>query len=119
MQVLHFYELCGCKCSNCYYLSSIADCFLEHARIYIFNYDGDEKIYIASAYVMVRNLKQRIETVVPIYDPNLREEIRHLMDIIRDIVKASWLDAEMYNEHIRDEAAFATKAQIETYFYYK
>jgi polyphosphate kinase len=99
---------------------SIVDRFLEHARIYIFHNGGDEKIYIASADWMVRNLKHRIETAVPIYDTDLRAEIRHLMDIqLKDNVKARYLDADKYNKYVRDDAAFATRAQIEAYFYYR
>jgi polyphosphate kinase len=58
---------------------SIVDKYLEHARVFIFNNGGSEKIYISSADWMSRNLDSRSEVAVPIYDTDIRKQ---LMDII-------------------------------------
>ena len=68
---------------------SIVGRYLEHSRIYIFGCGEREKIYIASADFMTRNTLRRVEVGVPIYDPALKERIRHMFSImLRDNVKA-------------------------------
>jgi len=59
---------------------SIVDKYLEHSRVFIFNNNGQEKIFISSADWMSRNLDSRSEVAVPIYDENIRKQLK---DIIR------------------------------------
>lgn len=54
---------------------SIIDRFLEHARLYCFNNDGDPLYFISSADWMVRNIDRRIEVTCPIYSKEIIEEI--------------------------------------------
>ena len=54
---------------------SIVGRLLEHSRIYAFNRDGEDTIYIASADLMPRNLDHRVELAVPIVSPELRAEL--------------------------------------------
>ncbi len=54
---------------------SIIDRFLEHSRIYIFGNNGNPEYYIGSADLMPRNLKSRIELIVPVEQKNLRQEL--------------------------------------------
>eukprot|EP01132_Coremiostelium_polycephalum_P006243 gene6243-7774_t len=58
---------------------SILGRFLEHSRIYCFSNNGNPKAYIASADWLHRNLKRRVEVLVPVEDPN---NIKQLYDII-------------------------------------
>ncbi|MGW8312183.1 MAG: polyphosphate kinase 1 [Desulfuromonadales bacterium] len=60
---------------------SIVGRFLEHARIYYFQNGGDEQFYLGSADAMRRNLENRVEVVVPVAAPPLREEIRQILDL--------------------------------------
>jgi len=55
---------------------SIVGRFLEHSRIYFFDNGGDEEVYIGSADWMPRNLYERVEVLVPLNDPMLRERVR-------------------------------------------
>ncbi|HEY85289.1 MAG TPA: polyphosphate kinase 1 [Chloroflexi bacterium] len=55
---------------------SIVGRFLEHSRIFYFKNGGDEEIYLGSADLMPRNLNGRVETVFPVFDPALRQQIR-------------------------------------------
>ena len=55
---------------------SIVGRFLEHSRIFYFANGGDEEVYIGSADWMPRNLYERVEVVVPLKDPMLRERVR-------------------------------------------
>ncbi|MGF1464611.1 MAG: polyphosphate kinase 1 [Sandaracinaceae bacterium] len=59
---------------------SIVGRFLEHARIYYFRNGGDEEYYIGSADLMQRNLESRVETLAPVESPDLRAELRYLLD---------------------------------------
>jgi polyphosphate kinase len=58
---------------------SVLGRFLEHARILEF---GDDDVFIGSADLMPRNLDRRVETLVPIDDPALREQLRGVLDLL-------------------------------------
>jgi polyphosphate kinase len=59
---------------------SIVGRFLEHSRIYYFRNGGDEEYYIGSADCMSRNLESRVEVLVPVEAPELRQELRFFLD---------------------------------------
>ena len=76
---------------------SIVGRFLEHSRIFYFaNADDVEEIYIGSADWMQRNLDRRVEVVVPILDPEIREYLRDevLGSYLKDTENASVLKAD-------------------------
>ena len=63
---------------------SIVGRYLEHSRIWYFaNGEGPEQpaYYIGSADIMERNLDRRVEAVLPIDDPDLRERLREVLDV--------------------------------------
>lgn len=60
---------------------SIVDKYLEHTRVFIFGNNGHEKIYITSADWMSRNLDSRSEVAVPIYHPEVRKQIKDIIEI--------------------------------------
>jgi polyphosphate kinase len=53
---------------------SIVGRFLEHSRIFAFDRGDDWTVYIGSADLMPRNLDTRVELVVPVQDPILRDD---------------------------------------------
>lgn len=68
---------------------SIIDRYLEHSRVYGFRNNGDWDVYISSFDLMTRNLDLRIEVGVPIYDKNIKSQIRDHLDILwKDNVKS-------------------------------
>jgi polyphosphate kinase len=69
---------------------SIVGRFLEHARIYYFRNGGDERFYLGSADAMYRNLEHRVEVVVPVESPQLREEIRQLLELQLNDRRNAW-----------------------------
>jgi polyphosphate kinase len=54
---------------------SIVGRLLEHSRVYAFERDGEQDVFIASADLMPRNLDHRVEMAVPIQSPELRAEL--------------------------------------------
>ncbi len=69
---------------------SIIGRFLEHSRIYYFQANGDEKLYLSSADWMERNLFHRVETCFPILDPKLKLRVlsEGLLPYIKDNAQA-------------------------------
>jgi polyphosphate kinase len=61
---------------------SIVGRFLEHSRIYYFENNGNPKIFLSSADLMPRNLNRRVEILFPIEDPDLKNKIIHILDVI-------------------------------------
>jgi polyphosphate kinase len=54
--------------------------FLEHCRIFHFGTGADEQFFISSADWMRRNMDHRVELLVPILQPDIRERLRQLLD---------------------------------------
>jgi polyphosphate kinase len=69
---------------------SIVGRFLEHGRIYYFRNAGEEEYYIGSADCMKRNLESRVEVVVPVEDPQLRAELRSVLDAQLGDTYSAW-----------------------------
>jgi polyphosphate kinase len=79
---------------------SILDRYLEHARVWIFGNGGEEEVFLASADWMNRNLFHRIEVACPVYDPELRLQLRQLFLLQwQDNTKARVLDADQHNDY--------------------
>jgi len=94
----------------------LVDRFLEHARIFIFHNDGNEEIFMGSADWMKRNLYRRIEVVFPIYDPEVKLEVRKLIDLqLKDNAKARLLDENHNNNHRLSKHGKKVRAQIDFY----
>ena len=101
------------------YVTSILDRFLEHARVYIFGNDGNEKMYIGSADWMKRNLSHRIEVVAPILDTEIHKTIKTLIEIqLKDNTKARVIDVQQKNEYVQNGKP-SLRSQIETYRYFE
>lgn len=69
---------------------SIVGRFLEHARIYYFRNGGAEEYFIGSADIMKRNLESRVEVLIPIEAPELRRDLRALLDIQLADRRCAW-----------------------------
>ena len=72
---------------------SILDRYLEHARLYRFHAGGEDRLYLASADWMRRNLNRRVEVAMPVYDPRVKAQLEKLLEIQwTDNVKARRVD---------------------------
>ena len=97
---------------------SIIDEYLEHARVMIFENNGDPKVFISSADWMVRNIDHRIEVACPVLEKDLRDEIINIIDIqLKDNIKARELDNELSNQHINPRNTKKIRSQIEIFNY--
>ncbi|MGA1773909.1 MAG: polyphosphate kinase 1 [Flavobacteriaceae bacterium] len=98
---------------------SIVDKFLEHTRMFIFANGGDPKVYISSADWMTRNIENRVEVGVPIYQENLKSELMEVFDIYwNDNQKARVFSAKQDNAYRKNKKA-PLRAQFALYDYYK
>ncbi|MHB9030474.1 MAG: polyphosphate kinase 1 [Candidatus Latescibacterota bacterium] len=96
--------------------TSIVDRFLEHSRVYAFCNGGEERCFIGSADLMPRNIDRRIEVLCPIYDRDIRKEIRDYLDIqLRDNVKARLFTSEKDNRYQSIPDSPPIQSQIEWY----
>lgn len=74
---------------------SIVGNFLEHARIFIFHNGGDEKVFLASADWMPRNLDKRVEIMFPIHDNALKMRVKHILSVqLADNVKSQLMQPD-------------------------
>ncbi len=99
---------------------SIVDKYLEHSRVFLFGNGGNEKMYISSADWMPRNLNRRFEVACPIYDTEIQDELKEMLNIqLRDNSKARILDANLLNEYNKGEGKVVYRAQEDYYKYIK
>ena len=85
---------------------SIVGRFLEHSRIYYFESNGHEEIYLASADMVTRNLNRRVEELYPVTQADTKARAIQIFDIMwRDNVKTRVLEGDHYERLDRDGAA--------------
>jgi polyphosphate kinase len=69
---------------------SIVGRFLEHSRLYYFNNNGKEEIYIGSADWMPRNLDRRVEVITPILDSDIAKDLQEILGIMLADNRQAW-----------------------------
>ncbi|WP_417235902.1 polyphosphate kinase 1 [Bizionia paragorgiae] len=100
-------------------ITSILDRYLEHGRVYLFNNNGNEKLFIGSADWMTRNLSHRIEVVAPVLDPDNFKIVKDVLNIqLADNVKARIIDPEQKNNYVQNSEP-QVQSQLATYDYFK
>lgn len=60
---------------------SVLGRYLEHSRVYCFSNGETDEIYIGSADVMHRNLDRRVEVLVKVESPPLKEKLVGILDL--------------------------------------
>src|SRR5690606_2467147 len=100
---------------------SIVDKYLEHARVFIFHNNGQEKIFISSGDWMSRNLDNRSEVAVPIYNDEVRKQIKDIIRIqLAGNTKVRILDSRQENRYRQPAPGEPrVRAQDEIYNYLK
>ncbi|OGT64682.1 MAG: hypothetical protein A3I13_00210 [Gammaproteobacteria bacterium RIFCSPLOWO2_02_FULL_47_50] len=69
---------------------SILDRFLEHSRIYRFENDGKPEYFIGSADWMRRNLDSRMETIMSVTDPVIKDELENILSVYENDNITAW-----------------------------
>ena len=71
---------------------SIVGRFLEHARVFYFENGNDEsELFLSSADLMPRNLRNRIEQCTPILDSGLKNQVRNDLEKYLQDTENAWL----------------------------
>ncbi|EFW91844.1 polyphosphate kinase [Haladaptatus paucihalophilus DX253] len=91
---------------------SVVGRFLEHSRIFYFGNGGDPRYFIGSADWMTRNLDKRVETITPVTNPALREELSTILETMLADNRNCWVmesDGGYRQRRPGDEPAVATQ----------
>ncbi|MEP2025304.1 MAG: polyphosphate kinase 1 [Reichenbachiella sp.] len=91
--------------------------YLEHARVFWFNNNGKDELFMGSADWMKRNLKSRVEVTFPIYNVELKQEVKEILNLqLQDNTKAVMLDQKQNNIRVeRKKGEKLYHAQVDTY----
>ena len=91
-------------------IKRIVDRYLEHGRIFIFNNNGLQEIYMGSADWMNRNIYHRIEVCFPVYDEAIKQQVADIVAIqLNDNVQAVELD-----EHLKQIKPVVTGQAVQS-----
>ncbi len=69
---------------------SIIGRFLEHSRVYYFHANGEEKVFLASADWMDRNVFRRVEIAFPIQHPEMKKRLVGDLDLCLQDNQGTW-----------------------------
>ena len=90
--------------------------YLEHGRIFIFQYQTHASIYLGSSDWMNRNIYRRIETCFPILNPALAIQMQELFDLqFADDTEATLLDDRGQNQPIEVRQRNVSQQQVLDY----
>lgn len=100
-------------------INGIIDRYLEHSRIFIFANGGDEKVLIGSADWMPRNLYNRVEVVAPVYDPEIKADLKQVVEYgLKDTMQGRVVDGTGENRQWTTPDGIAFRSQEELYKHY-
>ena len=98
---------------------------MEHARIWYFNSDGKEEVFLSSADWMKRNLSRRIETAFPITNEQIKQKVIKILRLqLQDNIgldygtgggKACIIDENLQNIPVVENSEKPVRAQQEIY----
>jgi polyphosphate kinase len=74
--------------------------FLEHGRIYRFENGGNPEFFTGSADWMRRNLDRRMETMIPVTDPQLKQELEETLQVYENDNCSAW-DMQPNGQYVR------------------
>jgi polyphosphate kinase len=69
---------------------SIVGRFLEHSRIYCFINGGDPEYYLGSADWMRPNLDSRVETIAPVTDAKIKQQLAGILAVYDSDNSSAW-----------------------------
>lgn len=78
------------KLSETIRVYSVVGRFLEHSRIYSFLNAGKPEYYLGSADWMRRNLDNRVESIMPVGDEKVKQELAAILDVYDKDNSSAW-----------------------------
>lgn len=91
----------------------IIDRYLEHARIFIFAADGKDKTFLGSADWMPRNLDHRVEVVTPVYDEDIKANLRKVVEYgLKDTLQGRIVDGLGTNRENTGDEPFRSQEAL-------
>jgi polyphosphate kinase len=95
-------------------VTSVVGRFLEHSRIFAFQRNGECRVYMGSADLMPRNLDTRVELVVPVEDPELRDDLLDTLErSLADNTNGWELDADGFWQRLEPDGPDTRNVQRE------
>lgn len=80
---------------------SILDRYLEHDRVYVFENNGDRRVFISSADWMTRNIDNRVEVAVELLSPAIKHQVLDILALLfSDNTKARVIDKSLSNDYV-------------------
>lgn len=89
---------------------SVVGRFLEHSRIYYFNNQGKEEVYIGSGDWMPRNLDRRVEAIAPVEDPEIVKDLQEILAVMLSDNRQAW-ELQPNGRYIQRHPADGTQEQ--------
>ncbi|NES46472.1 phospholipase D-like domain-containing protein, partial [Moorena sp. SIO2C4] len=89
---------------------SVVGRFLEHSRIFYFQNQGQDEVYIGSADWMRRNLDRRVEAVTPVEDPEITKDLEEILAIMLADNRQAW-DLQPDGTYIQRQPAPGVKEE--------
>lgn len=91
----------------------IIDRYLEHARIFIFAAGGLNKTFLGSADWMPRNLDHRVEVITPVYDEDIKANLRKVVEYgLKDTLQGRIVDGLGTNLENTGNEAFRSQETL-------
>ena len=80
---------------------SILDRYLEHDRVYVFENNGNRRVFISSADWMTRNIDNRVEVAVELLAPAIKRQVLDILALLfSDNTKARVIDRSLSNRYV-------------------
>ena len=96
--------------------SGIIDRYLEHARLFHFHANGEDKVFLGSADWMPRNLDNRVEVITPVFDPEIKADVINTIEYaLSDNRQARVVDGTGSLEIQQTDAPYPFRSQEKLY----
>ena len=98
------------------HIVGIIDRYLEHSRILIFCNGGKNKYFLGSADWMPRNLLNRIEVMTPVYDEDLKADLRRTVEWgLKDTTNGRLVDGKG-TDQLQQGEMFRSQEELNKYY---
>jgi polyphosphate kinase len=90
---------------------SVVGRFLEHSRIFCFANGGDPEYFLGSADWMRRNLDSRVETIAPVTDEKIKQQLAAILEVYEADNSSAW-DCQPDGNYVRRRPAAGKERRL-------